>query len=209
MGTINQGILGGVSGTVGSVVGASWKGISYLRGKATSYSNPNTESQQATRKTFRKLVKLSSALLGSVVRPIWSKRATQKTGSNVFISTNFRNVDPDLPLADNENMVMSVGSLPLPDNITVQRNVAVPRGVTINWTDNSGNFMAAADDILRIVAIAGDNAIAFNPVGVTRADGSAEIVLPFPEGQTVRVFIFFQNAALGLFSNDKNFALTA
>ena len=44
MGKINQGILGGVSGTVGSVVGASWKGISYLRGKATSHTDANTES---------------------------------------------------------------------------------------------------------------------------------------------------------------------
>ena len=34
MGKISQGILGGVSGTVGNVVGGSWKGISYLRVKS-------------------------------------------------------------------------------------------------------------------------------------------------------------------------------
>ena len=32
MGTIKKGILGGFSGKVGTVVGASWKGISYMRG---------------------------------------------------------------------------------------------------------------------------------------------------------------------------------
>ncbi|MBP7508170.1 MAG: hypothetical protein KA807_10135 [Prolixibacteraceae bacterium] len=49
MGKINQGILEGVSGTVGSVVGANWKGISYLRGKATSHNDANTESNDILR----------------------------------------------------------------------------------------------------------------------------------------------------------------
>ena len=39
MGIINQGILGGVSGTVGNVVGGSWKGINYLRVKADHYKD--------------------------------------------------------------------------------------------------------------------------------------------------------------------------
>jgi len=33
MGIINKGILGPVSGTVGTVIGGSWKGISYIRSK--------------------------------------------------------------------------------------------------------------------------------------------------------------------------------
>jgi hypothetical protein len=78
MGTINQGILGGVSGTVGSVVGASWKGISYLRGKATSHNDANTEAQKAVRVTFRKLVKLASSLKVTIIRPIWSKKAVKQ-----------------------------------------------------------------------------------------------------------------------------------
>ena len=35
MGTINQGILGGFSGKVGTVIGGSWKGITYMRGIAS------------------------------------------------------------------------------------------------------------------------------------------------------------------------------
>ena len=37
MGTIKQGILGGFSGKVGSVIGGIWKGISYMRGLALSH----------------------------------------------------------------------------------------------------------------------------------------------------------------------------
>ena len=39
MGTIKQGILGGFSGKVGTVVGSSWKGISYMRGQAQNVKN--------------------------------------------------------------------------------------------------------------------------------------------------------------------------
>ena len=35
MGKINQGILGGFSGKVGTVVGGSWKGTAYMRGLPT------------------------------------------------------------------------------------------------------------------------------------------------------------------------------
>lgn len=38
MGTIKQGILGGFSGKVGNVVGASWKGIDYIRSLPSSVS---------------------------------------------------------------------------------------------------------------------------------------------------------------------------
>ena len=42
MGVISQGILGGVSGKVGNVVGASWKGIDYLRIKPSNVANQHS-----------------------------------------------------------------------------------------------------------------------------------------------------------------------
>lgn len=39
MGTIKQGILGGFSGKVGTVVGGTWKGISYMRSIAQNIKN--------------------------------------------------------------------------------------------------------------------------------------------------------------------------
>lgn len=49
MGSIKKGILGGFSGKVGTVIGASWKGVSYMRGRAVAINNPNTEKQQTQR----------------------------------------------------------------------------------------------------------------------------------------------------------------
>src|SRR5690606_2654955 len=52
MGKISQGILGGFSGKVGNVIGATWKGISYIRIKPASVANPRTEGQVNQRNKF-------------------------------------------------------------------------------------------------------------------------------------------------------------
>lgn len=47
MGKIKNGVLGGVSGKVGAVVGASWRGIEYLRGLPKLQTKPRTAAQNA------------------------------------------------------------------------------------------------------------------------------------------------------------------
>jgi hypothetical protein len=49
MGTIKQGILGGFSGKVGTVIGASWKGINYMRSIPQHVKNPRTAGQVSQR----------------------------------------------------------------------------------------------------------------------------------------------------------------
>jgi len=49
MGQIKKGILGGFSGTVGTVVGANWKGISYMRSRPQKIKNPRTKAQTEQR----------------------------------------------------------------------------------------------------------------------------------------------------------------
>ena len=52
MGTIKQGILGGFSGRVGTVVGSTWNSVHYMRALALSVGNPRTEKQQSQRSKF-------------------------------------------------------------------------------------------------------------------------------------------------------------
>ena len=52
MGTIKKGILGSFSGKVGNIVGASWKGIAYIRSLPASVRNPRTVKQVTQRSKF-------------------------------------------------------------------------------------------------------------------------------------------------------------
>ena len=62
MGKIKQGILGGFKGKVGTVIGASWNGISYMRGIAQSVRNANTPAQQKQRAFFKEVMDLVGQL---------------------------------------------------------------------------------------------------------------------------------------------------
>ena len=62
MGKIKQGILGGFKGKVGTVIGASWNGIAYMRGLPQSVKNPKTPAQQAQREFFREVQDLVGQL---------------------------------------------------------------------------------------------------------------------------------------------------
>ena len=45
MGTINQGVSGGFSGKVGTIIGSSWKGITYLRGRTPRHTDNQNQHQ--------------------------------------------------------------------------------------------------------------------------------------------------------------------
>ena len=62
MGKIKQGILGGFRGKVGTVIGASWNGISYMKGRPQSVRNPRTDAQTQQRNFFKELQGLVSQL---------------------------------------------------------------------------------------------------------------------------------------------------
>ena len=53
MGRISKGILGGFSGTVGTVVGGNWKGIDYMRSKTTSRKSGSSIAQDVHLQNLR------------------------------------------------------------------------------------------------------------------------------------------------------------
>lgn len=88
MGKINQGILGGVSGRVGSVVGASWKGVPTIRVYQPNVSNPKTTAQTAQRSAFSGITKIASSLLTPLIKGFWDRFAVKQSGYNAFIAAN-------------------------------------------------------------------------------------------------------------------------
>lgn len=145
MGKIKQGILGGFNGTVGTVVGGSWKGMAYMRGKAQSIKNPRTEKQMSQRIKFgmaQKFVKVMTAYL-----KVGFRNYTQhQTATNAAMSHTVRNCMAGKYPAfgiDPSKVLVSSGSL-MPGRfctVKVASNVA-----TFSWEDNSDESHASIDD---------------------------------------------------------------
>ena len=84
MGKIKQGILGGFRGKVGTVIGASWNGISYMRGLAQSHKNPKTAAQLQQRAFFKELHGLVSQLSDEQLQSLFPSTTRGMTRRNML-----------------------------------------------------------------------------------------------------------------------------
>ena len=96
MARLDQGLLGGYSGKLGTTVGATWKGINVVRTYQPNVANPNTKLQRDHRYKFREIAQLGSFFLASMVKPFWDKGAKKMSGYNAFVSMNARNMSDSL-----------------------------------------------------------------------------------------------------------------
>ena len=85
MGKIKQGILGGFKGKVGTVIGASWNGIAYMRGLPQSVKNPKTAAQQSQRAFFREIQRLVGQLSAEQLASLYPSITTGKTRRNMLV----------------------------------------------------------------------------------------------------------------------------
>src|SRR5690348_4565658 len=90
MGTISKGILGGFSGTVGTVIGGSWKGIDYMRSQPLKRSGTFTQAQLEQQAKFKLLVAFLQPLAGLLFIS-FRDYAVKMTGFNNAMSYNLRN----------------------------------------------------------------------------------------------------------------------
>ena len=204
MGKISQGILGGVSGTVGNVVGGSWKGISYLRVKSDHYNDANSEKQVSQRTKFGACVALARSIMQTIIKPIWNKKAVKMSGFNLFTKTNLQVFNADGEIADFNQLQMTIGDLPLPNNIQIQDDAATEGGIAVTWEDNSGVGSALATDKLGVVAICNGEVRVLQGVDITRDAEAANILLPFGAGVEAQVYVFFQSAEYSTYSVDQH-----
>ena len=90
MGKIKGGILGGFSGKVGSVVGASWKGIDYIRSLPSSVRNPRTPGQVKQRNKFSAVINFLSQIT-PLLRIGFKNYTGQQSAFNAAMSYNILN----------------------------------------------------------------------------------------------------------------------
>lgn len=124
MGKITKGILGGFSGTVGSVIGSTWKGIDVIRSKPKMHKKSSTKSQIAQRKKFGAAVKFFSNI-HDMVKIGFQEVAIHQTTHNVAIKENFKHFSYDAQKdeikIDYSKLIIANGSRPPVRNLVVTK----------------------------------------------------------------------------------------
>jgi hypothetical protein len=171
MGVILQGILGGFSGKVGPVVGASWKGIQYMRAYVTP-ANPNSPGQATQRTSFAVMVALARDVLSTLINTYWDPFVSGMSGFNRFIQVNIGTLDVSDKLTITSKM--SLGTLEGVPSITGTYNTGTGETI-ITWSQTVyGN--GALTDSVGVVTYdqANDDLTVFTPV-TTRDDETISV----------------------------------
>ena len=146
MGKIKQGILGGFKGKVGTVIGSSWNGISYMRGQAQSVRNPKTPAQMIQRDFFKEVQDLAGQftneqlafLFPNTPKNMTRRNAlTQQLAADPIATDDAKHVD----LA-NLNSIGNAATAELPD-VTI---TAAGENLTISWDGATTERAENADE---------------------------------------------------------------
>ena len=194
MGKIRKGILGGFSGKVGTVVGASWRGIAYMRSLPLKVRNPRTQPQRMQRSKFALALGLLQPMT-AFLRTGWKLYAYKQSPFNAAMSYTINNAIigtyPNYDI-DPSKVLVSRGSLPTVTNTFVSFNTGNVE-IELQWEDNSGKGSAKVTDKALIAILNLDKGEAITETaGAVRPDCAQNLVVPAEWlGDEVHVYMGF------------------
>ncbi len=179
MAKLSKGILGGISGTVGNVVGGRWRGIDYIRSKPSSVKNPKTEGQLAQRMRFSMVMnflKKSRAFIGIG----FQNSGRGQTAMNRAMSLNVREAItgtyPDLEISP-EALVVSTGDLLGASAAGIDLSVAGTADVT--WSNDAATGNGINEDGAMVLLFnTAKQAVVYSVFGASRQDETLQIAIP-------------------------------
>ncbi len=194
MARISKGILGPVSGTVGTVIGSSWKGIHYLRSQPSTRKGTSSVDQLDHQLKFSTVISFVQPMT-SLVGLTFRKYAVGMSEYNAAFSYNYQNAlggkAPDYSI-DYGRALVSRGELP---------NAAAPSatvsGTTLyfTWTDNSGIGKASPADTAILVAYSEDQkTTVYTDTASIRSTGAGSVDVTSFAGRVIQTWITFLSA---------------
>ena len=192
MGTIRKGILGGFSGKVGTVVGASWRGISYMRSLPQKVRNPRTAGQRSQRSKFALALRLLQPMT-ALLRTGWKLYAHRQSPFNAAMSYALAHAVsgtyPDYAI-DPSKVLVSRGNLQSASNATA---TATGGNLAISWNDNSGVGSAKQTDKALVAVLNLEKGEAITDTeGKERTEETQTVILPADwSGDEVQAYLGF------------------
>ncbi|MFC0343117.1 DUF6266 family protein [Epilithonimonas hispanica] len=195
MGKFEKGILGGFSGIVGPVVGATWRGMDILRSRPKRTHRVPTADQLLQQQKFKLAVQFLQP-----VRTIQSKYfgtgSGVKSRANLAVSYTIAEaiqVVAEVPELIFNKVLITRGELAGFQNATLATQVGAV--LEMSWQDNSTQGNAKSNDAVSLVCYCKElKAFEIFEGIVLRSDLEAIVTLPnYCIGKTMEVYAFLNN----------------
>ena len=147
MGVIKQGILGGFSGKVGSVVGTSWKGRAVMKAMPLSVANPRTTGQVQQRTKMAGVVAAARLVLGGSIAILDNPFSGSISGYNRFVRRNMSCIS-NLGTLSPYSAKLSEGVL---GRVVLSNAISAVNGnnaITVSWTSEPSPYNLDGDKVV-------------------------------------------------------------
>ncbi|MCW3808035.1 DUF6266 family protein [Plebeiibacterium marinum] len=191
MGKFKNGILGGFNGKVGNVVGATWKGITYMK------AIQNTGNKKATQKQIIQRAKFGFAAqflqpLYPVIQMGFKTLGVKQSAQNAAIAhlLNYA-VTGEYPAfaVDYDNLYLAKGSLKVNDSASIE---IVDGRIAFNWIDTDKALQIHGQEQALLIGIANGYYPTYSIDEYTREERTGSIAFPnAPTGSLVHCYIAF------------------
>ena len=195
MATISKGILGGFSGKVGPVVGATWRGMDVIRSRPKSSRRTPSERQLEQQLKFKLAISFLQPIK-SIQSLYFGMGSGVKSRVNMAVSYTISTaiqMVAGLPELIYNKVLITRGELTSFQNAVLTTQ---PGGVLhLEWEDNSTQGDAAPKDQVSIVCYCAElnNWEIYEGI-VMRSDLMADVTLPaYCLGKTMEVYAFLNN----------------
>lgn len=196
MARITKGILGGFSGKVGTIVGASWRGQDIIRSTPKPSSRPPSEKQLLQQNKFKLVISFLQPLK-NIQNRYFGSGSGSKSRTNMAVSYTISEavqIVADVPEILFTKVLITKGDLAGFQNVTAAPQAA--QVLRLTWEDNSVHGNANATDRVNLVCYCpsvGTFEI-FESVA-DRASLTADMTLPSQySGLDIEVWVYFNNA---------------
>ena len=172
MAKLTSGILGPVSGKIGGIVGANWKGTRYARAYVVPGAS-NTAAQLAQRARFAEVIIPAKYFVTRIFNPYYDKFLSKVSGFNRYVS---------------ENIPKAPAYTAIPNHRVTSGPLFPGSGLVTTYSTATGAVSLVWDPALGIDGTADDVAIAWarhRPTGVVyfaaneqRSTGMSAITAP-------------------------------
>lgn len=192
MATSEKGILSHYNGTVGTVVGSSWRGINYLRSRPGKRKGLPTQKQLDQQARFT----LMTGFLQSMKDLLdvgFNNYASGQTALNSALSYNLQYAvsgTVDTAAIQYNQVLISKGNLPTASD---PKAIAGAAGqIEFSWTNMVGVNKAADEDVVILAVYSPTHKLtAYTLAGGTRADAKAALSVPAFSGTKVETWLSF------------------
>jgi hypothetical protein len=193
MGTHIKGLLGGVSGKVGPVIGARWKGIEYFRSRPNksnkASTNPKVLAQRAKFSVVHNFMRSIRSLIKVGYQDTGDKMSARNNAVSQLLENAITGEYPDFKI-DYSKVFVSKGTLVKPMNPAVA--AADDSMIAFTWMNNSGLNEASPTDKTILVAYCDElKEAVYIAHGATRNSAADKLNAKFFTGKLVHTWIAF------------------